>query len=90
MISCPSKSLTLRLTARYALRRNVTCQAPLLNGPSGPERLEDMTDRNTYDDFAEQYSAIDSEWPQLEKAFVTWLAPDNFGDQGTQRSTMQG
>ena len=49
-----------------------------------------MTDRNTYDDFAEQYSAIDSEWPQLEKAFVTWLAPDNFGDQGTQRSTMQG
>ena len=49
-----------------------------------------MTDRNTYDDFAEQYSAIDSEWPQLEKAFVMWLAPDNFDDQGTQRSTMQG
>lgn len=31
------------------------------------------------------YAAIDSEWPQLEEAFVTWLAPDNFDDQGTQR-----
>ena len=31
------------------------------------------------------YATIDSEWPQLEEAFVTWLAPDNFDDQGTQR-----
>jgi RimJ/RimL family protein N-acetyltransferase len=31
------------------------------------------------------YAAIDSEWPQLEEAFVTWLASDNFDDQGTQR-----
>ena len=31
------------------------------------------------------YAAIDSEWPELEQAFLTWLAPDNFDDQGKQR-----
>ena len=31
------------------------------------------------------YAAIDAEWPELEQAFLTWLAPDNFDDQGEQR-----
>jgi len=31
------------------------------------------------------YSVIDSEWPALERAFVAWLAPDNFAEDGTQR-----
>lgn len=30
------------------------------------------------------YSIIDSEWPALETAFMTWLAPDNFDDEGHQ------
>lgn len=30
------------------------------------------------------YSIIDSEWPALEMAFTTWLAPDNFDAQGHQ------
>ena len=31
------------------------------------------------------YAAIDSEWPGLEQAFLTWLAPGNFDEQGKQR-----
>ena len=31
------------------------------------------------------YAAIDAEWPALCAAFQTWLAPDNFDDQGRQR-----
>ena len=31
------------------------------------------------------YAAIDAEWPELEQAFLIWLAPDNFDDQGEQR-----
>ncbi len=30
------------------------------------------------------YAAIDSEWPALQAAFETWLAPENFGEDGTQ------
>ena len=29
------------------------------------------------------YAAIDSEWPELERAFLTWLAPHNFDDQAS-------
>lgn len=31
------------------------------------------------------YAAIDAEWPALNQAFQTWLAPENFDDQGRQR-----
>jgi RimJ/RimL family protein N-acetyltransferase len=31
------------------------------------------------------YAAIDSEWPALREAFLTWLAPGNFGGDGRQR-----
>lgn len=31
------------------------------------------------------YAAIDSEWPSLRDAFLTWLAPSNFDDNGQQR-----
>ena len=31
------------------------------------------------------YAAIDSEWPELEKAFLRWLDPVNFDAQGNQR-----
>ena len=31
------------------------------------------------------YAAIDSEWPELERAFVRWLDPANFDAQGNQR-----
>jgi RimJ/RimL family protein N-acetyltransferase len=31
------------------------------------------------------YSIIDSEWPVISQAFETWLAPENFDDQGKQR-----
>lgn len=31
------------------------------------------------------YSVIDSEWPELEKAYTRWLAPDNFDEHGKQR-----
>src|SRR5262245_29798652 len=31
------------------------------------------------------YAAIDKEWPALEAAFLQWLAPENFDDQGRQR-----
>lgn len=31
------------------------------------------------------YAMIESEWPELDKAFTRWLAPDNFDAQGNQR-----
>jgi len=31
------------------------------------------------------YSVIDTEWPRLERAFVEWLDPANFDEQGRQR-----
>lgn len=31
------------------------------------------------------YAAIDSEWPELERAFLRWLEPANFDEQGRQR-----
>ena len=31
------------------------------------------------------YSVIDKEWPELERAFVHWLDPENFDEQGRQR-----
>jgi len=34
------------------------------------------------------YAAIDSEWPQLRDAFLTWLNPDNFNADGRQRTRL--
>ena len=34
------------------------------------------------------YAAIDAEWPALERAYVTWLAPENFDVQGRQRVSL--
>jgi RimJ/RimL family protein N-acetyltransferase len=34
------------------------------------------------------YAAIDTEWPALRQAFLTWLAPDNFDNTGRQRSRL--
>ena len=31
------------------------------------------------------YAAIDSEWLELERAFLRWLDPGNFDEQGKQR-----
>jgi len=31
------------------------------------------------------YAAIDSEWPELERAFLRWLDPENFDSGGGQR-----
>lgn len=31
------------------------------------------------------FAAIDREWPALEKAFQTWLSPDNFDADGLQK-----
>lgn len=34
------------------------------------------------------YAMIDSEWPALDRAFTTWLAPENFDAQGRQRQRL--
>src|SRR5574341_414896 len=34
------------------------------------------------------YAAIDSEWPELERAFLRWLNPGNFDAQGRQRERL--
>ena len=34
------------------------------------------------------YSVIDSEWPWLQEAFETWLAPANFDEAGRQRTRL--
>ncbi len=31
------------------------------------------------------YAAIDKDWPELERAFLRWLDPENFDRQGRQR-----
>lgn len=31
------------------------------------------------------FAIIDSEWPELDRAFTRWLAPDNFDAQGKQQ-----
>jgi RimJ/RimL family protein N-acetyltransferase len=35
------------------------------------------------------FSIIDSEWPALEKAYQTWLAPENFDTEGRQRMSLR-
>ena len=34
------------------------------------------------------YAAIDHEWPLLEQAFQTWLAPANFDAEGKQKTSL--
>ncbi|MDB5392184.1 MAG: N-acetyltransferase [Planctomycetaceae bacterium] len=34
------------------------------------------------------YSIIDREWPQLQTAFLQWLAPENFNASGEQKSRL--
>lgn len=34
------------------------------------------------------YAIVDSEWPALQRAFLKWLAPDNFDARGRQRSRL--
>jgi RimJ/RimL family protein N-acetyltransferase len=34
------------------------------------------------------YSVIDREWPDLEKAFLRWLAPENFDERGVQKVSL--
>jgi RimJ/RimL family protein N-acetyltransferase len=34
------------------------------------------------------YAAIDKEWPALREAYRTWLNPDNFGEDGKQRTRL--
>lgn len=34
------------------------------------------------------FSIIDSEWPAIRAAFERWLAPENFGADGSQRSAL--
>jgi RimJ/RimL family protein N-acetyltransferase len=35
------------------------------------------------------YAIIDRDWPELRRAFTAWLAPENFDDDGRQRSTLE-
>ncbi|MGH8622752.1 MAG: GNAT family N-acetyltransferase, partial [Burkholderiales bacterium] len=34
------------------------------------------------------YAAIDSEWPELERAYRRWLDPGNFDERGGQRERL--
>ena len=34
------------------------------------------------------YAVIDSEWPELERAFLRWLNPGNFDGEGRQRTRL--
>ncbi len=34
------------------------------------------------------YSAIDTDWPRLKQAFVTWLDPNNFDANGQQKTRL--
>ncbi|MBI4193470.1 MAG: GNAT family N-acetyltransferase [Betaproteobacteria bacterium] len=36
------------------------------------------------------YAMIDGEWPELDRAFTRWLAPDNFDADGKQRLPLSG
>jgi hypothetical protein len=35
------------------------------------------------------FAAIDTEWPALEAAFETWLAPENFDAAGRQKTSLR-
>ncbi|MGU3438124.1 GNAT family N-acetyltransferase [Actinomycetes bacterium M1A6_2h] len=35
------------------------------------------------------FSILDREWPQIEKGFEAWLAPENFDPDGKQRSALR-
>lgn len=35
------------------------------------------------------FSMLDSEWPQVSKAFQQWLDPSNFDDKGNQRTPLK-
>jgi RimJ/RimL family protein N-acetyltransferase len=35
------------------------------------------------------YSIVDDEWPAIRAAFESWLAPDNFDQDGRQRSSLR-
>jgi RimJ/RimL family protein N-acetyltransferase len=35
------------------------------------------------------FSIIDEEWPALKAAYQTWLAPENFDDEGNQRKPLR-
>lgn len=35
------------------------------------------------------FSIIDGEWPSVREAFDTWLAPDNFDEQGNQKRRLE-
>lgn len=35
------------------------------------------------------FSIIDGEWPVLDKAFATWLAPENFDAEGNQKRRLE-
>ena len=34
------------------------------------------------------FSMLDSEWPKRKAAFERWLAPENFGPDGQQRTSL--
>lgn len=34
------------------------------------------------------FAAIDSEWPAINRAFETWLAPENFDESGAQKQSL--
>jgi len=34
------------------------------------------------------FSVIDREWPDLERAYEEWLAPENFDAQGRQKASL--
>ncbi|MCB0116712.1 MAG: GNAT family N-acetyltransferase, partial [Caldilineaceae bacterium] len=35
------------------------------------------------------YAIIDAEWPALRAQFVNWLSPDNFDENGKQRTSLR-
>lgn len=35
------------------------------------------------------YPVTDAEWPGVRRAFMDWLSPDNFDDQGMQRAPLR-
>jgi len=35
------------------------------------------------------FSIIDSEWPTLKAKYESWLSPDNFDDDGKQKTRLQ-
>jgi RimJ/RimL family protein N-acetyltransferase len=34
------------------------------------------------------FSILDKEWPALKQAFVAWLSPENFDEQGQQHASL--